>query len=261
MSDYSCIVLAAGDRQHPDDLGDGRLSKNLADLNGKPVILRVVDHVIASGIPAHRITVVVKRALAQKFREVFGAIDVRLAFQDVALGSADAVRLVMEQGQLAPCTHVLLLMGDQPSTRPETLMSMCKRHESGKRLITVATFDGNRAHPAFKKCGVIRSDRGRFTITREAATLNLNVQLHAGPYVFLRSWLYQCITHIDWQQEGEIHVYRAVEAAAALGNGILEFPIADAWEVLGIDTYDALQAIRQGDRSYLNIHETSAESR
>jgi CTP:molybdopterin cytidylyltransferase MocA len=249
----SCIILAAGDRQHPDDHGDGKLSKNLADLNGKPVIRHVVDNAIASGIPPHRITVVVKRSLASHFREVFADVDVRLAYQDVARGSADAVRLVMEQGQLAPCKHILLLMGDQPSIRPETLMSLCKRHEREQRLITVATFAGNRAHPAFKKCGVIRTVHGRFTITREAATLNLDVWLHAGPYVFLRSWLHECITHIDWEQDGEINVYRAVEAAAALGNGILEFPIADAWEALGIDTYDALEAIRRGDRKFLNL--------
>lgn len=252
LSDYSCIVLAAGDSTsfiNP----EGNGPKTLADLNGKPVIRHVVDNAIAAGIPAHKVTVVVKRALEDDFRKVFRGTDVRLAFQDAARGSAHAAQLVMEQGQLAPCKQVLILMGDQPLLQPATLSNMMVRQAQGKRLVTVATFRGNRMRSAFKKCGAILYESGRLTIARPAATVDQAIDLHAGPYAFLRSWLHECIMHIDFNRPGEVHVYLAVEAAATLGNGVLTFPIADAWEALGVDTYDALQAIRQGDRSYLNL--------
>ncbi len=252
MSDYSCIILAAGDSTsfvNP----EGNGPKTLADLNGTPVIRHVVDNAIAAGIPAHKVTVVVKRALEDDFRKVFRGTDVRLAFQDIARGSADAVRLVMEQGQFSPCKHVLLLMGDQPNMLPMTLKRLIDCHGESTRLVTVATFVGNRAHPAFRKCGVIGNDaEQRFAILRPQRW-EAKMLMHAGPYVFRRSWLHECITHIDWSQQGEIHVYLAVTAAAALGHGILTVSIPDVWEVLGVDTYEALQIIRRGDRSYLNL--------
>ncbi len=240
---------------------EGNGPKTLADLNGEPVIRHVVNNAIAAGIPAHKVTVVVKRVLEDDFRKVFRGTDVRLAFQDVARGSAHAAQLVMEQGQLAPCKHVLMLMGDQPNLQPSTLLSMMTRHAQSKRLVTVATFRGSRTRMAFKKCGAILYENGRLTIARPATTVDQVIDLHAGPYAFLRSWLHECITHIDFSQTGEVHVYLAVEAAAPLGNGILTFPITDPWEALGVDTYDALAAIRRGDRNYLNLIEKSAESR
>lgn len=261
MSDYSCIVLAAGDRQHPEDPGDGKLAKNLALINGKPVIRHVVDNAIAAGVPAHKVTVVVKQKLEDNFRQVFADTDVRLAFQDVARGSADAVRLVIEQDRLAMCRHVLMLMGDQANFLPSTLTSLMARHKNIGKLVTVTTFLANRSHPAFQKCGVVITDvLGHFSITRPDIW-GPEMPLHAGPYVFRRSWLHECITHINWNLPGEIHVYLAVAAAAALGNGILTYDIPDPWEALGIDTYEALQAIRRGDRSYLNLpQKNSAES-
>ncbi len=254
MKHFHVIILAAGNRAHPEDSGDGKISKLLADINGIPAIRKLINTVIAAGIPGHRITVVVKRSLEANFRKVFEGTDVRLAFQNVARGSADAVRLVLEQGALSPCKHFLLLMGDQVNITPGTILQLMTRHRRKGPLVTVTTFTGDRRHPAFTKCGVISTDAvGNFKIHRPKPEENTaNMLMHAGPYAIQRSWLQECIGHIDWSRETETHVYVVVAAAAALGKGVDVLHVPDQWEVLGTDTFASLTAIRENNRDFLN---------
>lgn len=252
LADTAAIILAAGNRQHLDDPGAGRVSKNLALIGDKPVISHVVGAPMNAGIPPHKIVVVVKPALRQQFQAVL-PLGIQLAEQHEARGSADAIREVLNQSMLPVCKQVFILMGDQPTMRSKTLQAMFYKHQQSKRVVTVSEFKANRDHPAFKKCGIIIRDEvtKQFReIARSDAAAPGTRQLHAGPYLFKRSWLVDSVKQLPTVYEGEQHVYLAVQAAAVVG-GVNLFHIADAWEALGVDTYESLVAIREDNRTFL----------
>lgn len=252
LPDTAVIILAAGNRQLLDDPGAGKTSKNLADIHGKPVICHVVGAPINAGIPPHKIVVVVKPELHDEFKRVLPH-GIQLAEQREARGSADAIREILDQQMLPVCENLFVLMGDQPNMRSQTLRTMFQRHRQSGRMVTVSEFKGNPSHEAFKKCGIIVRDPLTQQF-REIAKSDLQRsgprQLHGGPYVFRRRWLVECISQLPTQYEGEQHIYSAVKAAAVI-HGVNVFHIADAWECLGVDTYDSLMAIRKNDRAYL----------
>lgn len=253
FDETAAIILAAGNRELPDDPGDGKISKNLADIDGKPVICHVVGAPMNAGIPAHKIVVVVKPELRERFQKVLPP-GIQLAEQQTARGSADAIREVLHQGMLPVCKQVFILMGDQPTMRSKTLQGMLHKHRQSKRVVTVSEFKASRSHPAFKKCGIIIRDgktQQFLEVARNGISGQAVRQLHAGPYIFKRSWLVDCINQLPTEYDGEQHVYLAVQAAAIV-NGVTLFHIADPWEALGVDIIESLNAIRQDNRAYLN---------
>lgn len=251
--DTAVIVLAAGNRQLFDDLGAGKISKNLADIHGTPVICHVVGAPMNAGIPSHKIVVVVKPELREQFKQALPH-GILLAEQREARGSADAVRHILEQEMLPVCENVVILMGDQPNLRSQTLVTMHQRHRQSGRVVTVSEFKANRNHPAFKKCGIIIRDARThqfLEIAKSDQQAPGPQQLHAGPYIFRRRWLVDCVRQLPTTFDGEQHVYLAVKAAAMV-NGVNLSHIADAWEALGVDTYESLTAIRDSNRAYLH---------
>lgn len=248
VAEFGCIVLAAGNRAHPEDDGDGSISKNLADLKGKPVLRHVIDIAIAAGIRSRQITVVVKPELSDRASKFI--VDERIATQPNATGSIDAVRCAYEQHKLPPTEHLLVLMADQPNLNPAKVNHFMDRHRRSGKLVTVSTFHGDRNHVWYRKCGIIHRDvNGRLEaiVRSQFPAQTKSQELHAGPWVFNRVWLELCMLGIPKQHEGEIHLYSAAQAAACV-FGVGTFMIGTPQEVLGIDHFEALQHIRSKHR-------------
>ncbi|RJO58862.1 hypothetical protein C4546_04640 [Candidatus Parcubacteria bacterium] len=251
LNDFGCVILAAGDRKHPQDPGLGTKAKNLADFNGRPVIAWVVDKAIKAGLNPEQITLVIKPELSEHFRAAVPPV-IRFAGQSQATGSVDALRAAIEQRVLPNCEHLLILMGDQPNLNPAKLNHFMLRHRKNRKLVTISTFYGNRNHPWFKKCGIIRRDVNGFfeAIVKSPIPAKKTQELHAGPYCFNTKWLQLCLKQLPLKHEGEIHVYVAAEAAAHI-YGAETFQIGTAEEILGIDTFDALEHLRQKTKNNL----------
>src|SRR5688500_6998974 len=96
--------------------------KELHELCGRPMIDYVVD-AAESLEPAQIVAVVEKEGpVAEHLR----ARGVTLAFQPVRLGTGDAARIGLQAAEPG-ATQVLVLNGDVPLLRPETLQAMIGR--------------------------------------------------------------------------------------------------------------------------------------
>ncbi len=132
MSEIAAIILAAGKgtRMKSD------LVKVMHSVGERPMISWPVQ--AAKAVGATRIAVVIGHQ-AERVREFFSADDsISFALQSEQRGTGDAVAAAREalegfQG------NVLILCGDVPLLRQETLMSMLAAHDSKGATITVLT--------------------------------------------------------------------------------------------------------------------------
>src|SRR5262245_18442814 len=116
------IILAAGQGKRM----KSSLPKVRHRLCGWPMIDYVVD-LARSLAPTQTIAVVEKEGLvAERLR----AQGVELAFQPVRLGTGDAILIGLSAAS-KDVTHVLVLNGDVPLLRAETVRELGKRGEAG----------------------------------------------------------------------------------------------------------------------------------
>jgi CTP:molybdopterin cytidylyltransferase MocA len=129
------IILAAGKgtRMKSD------LPKVVHPVGGRPMVCAVVDACVAVG--CSRVVAVVGH-MQEKVREALASYGARIAFavQQPQLGTGHAVQCAREaMGAFAPTTDVLVLCGDGPLIRPETLRELLDRHRSARAAATLAT--------------------------------------------------------------------------------------------------------------------------
>src|SRR5690242_5792788 len=128
MSDLDVIILAAG-------MGTRMKSATVKVLHraaGRPIIEYVLD--LAAGVGATSPVVVV----GHQRDAVQGAIGDRARFcvQEPQLGTGHAVLMAADN---VKARRVLILSGDVPLTRPETLQQLIEQHEAEKNALTLLT--------------------------------------------------------------------------------------------------------------------------
>ena len=127
------IILAAGQGKRM----KSALPKVLHRLSGKPLLGHVIDY--ARAVSPDEIVVVYGHG-GEQVREAFaGQAGLRWAQQAEQLGTGHAVRQAMPL--LENADRVLVLYGDVPLTRPETLTELVSATGSGFGLLTVNLTD------------------------------------------------------------------------------------------------------------------------
>ena len=132
MAETVAIILAAGGSTRMNT----QVAKVLHEVCGRPMLAYVLDACRKIGIK--KIYVVIGFS-ADEIKEQFaGADDIVWVQQDEQLGTAHAVLCCKEHlkdfhGQ------TLILCGDGPSIRPQTLKKLIDMHESGQSAATLAT--------------------------------------------------------------------------------------------------------------------------
>jgi UDP-N-acetylglucosamine diphosphorylase/glucosamine-1-phosphate N-acetyltransferase len=126
----AAVILAAGlgTRMKSD------MAKVLHEVLGRPMIQYVVE--TAKTVAGDHVVVVVGHQ-AERVRDVLsghGPLD--FALQERQLGTGHAVACAMPRVPAA-CRHVLILCGDVPLIRPQTLQGLLRIHFKQKRTVTV----------------------------------------------------------------------------------------------------------------------------
>ncbi|KPL22036.1 MAG: hypothetical protein AMJ75_08820 [Phycisphaerae bacterium SM1_79] len=132
MAERVAIILAAGISTRMNT----RLAKVLHEVCGRPMLAYVLDACRKVGVT--KIYVVVGFS-ADQVKEQFGeANDVVWVHQDEQLGTAHAVLCCREYLEDF-AGQTLILCGDGPLIRAQTLETLIERHESGQSAATLAT--------------------------------------------------------------------------------------------------------------------------
>lgn len=230
MENVAAIILAAGKGTR---MKSG-LVKVLHPVAGRPMIAWPVYAARAAG--AAPIVLVVGHQADAVLSAFHGSADIRSAMQAEQLGTGHAVACARDQ--LAGfCGTVLILCGDTPLLRVETLQGLIAFHREQGAALTVLT--ANVENP----CGygrVIRDGAGRVVriVEQKDATPQEQAvcEINSGIYCMEAGFLFANIDSIGSDNaQQEFYLTDLVAIAAQGGLTCLGRPTDDADEIMGVN--------------------------
>jgi bifunctional UDP-N-acetylglucosamine pyrophosphorylase/glucosamine-1-phosphate N-acetyltransferase len=230
MSETAAVILAAGKgtRMKSD------LAKVMHKLGERPMITWPVAAARAAG--AGRIAVVVGHQ-ADAVRDYFaGANDLAFATQADQLGTGHAVACAREQ--LAGfCGNVLILCGDVPLIRPETIKAMLDAHNRREATVTVLTT--HLADP-FGYGRVLKREANRIVRIveeKDATPQEREIdEINSGIYCVDAGFLFDAVGRLkNDNAQGEYYLTDIITLAVEQNRSCYAFSVADPDEVMGIN--------------------------
>lgn len=171
--------------------------------------------------------------------EVKAAFDGQTSFvlQKEQKGTGHAVREGLAAFEDHKCGTVLVLCGDTPLLRGETLKSLCEFHEREGAAVTVMT--ASLENP-FGYGRIVRSESGallRIVEQRDATEEEQAIhEINSGVYCFDLSFLRDAVSRLNADNEqGELYLTDTIAIANSDGKKALAFAIDDFEEVQGIN--------------------------
>ncbi len=241
------IVLAAGQGKRM----KSQKAKVLHPLAGRPMLLHVVDNLDRL---AFEKTLVIVGHQADQVREALTGRNVQCIQQDDPLGTAHAVlqaRKVLV-GQTGP---VLILNGDTPLLRDETIASLWERHRQTKATLTLLT--ATVATPTGYG-RLIRTESGAICAVveeRDATSAQRAMgEINTGVYVVDIPFLFEALAQVrpdNLQQE--YYLTDMIRIAVAQNAPLAELSV-DPEEVIGINSRQDLAQAGQILRRRINAH-------
>ena len=237
--DLAVIILAAGKgtrMQNP-------LPKVLIPVFGKPVLEYVLD--IAEQLCPAR-TLVVVGYQADRIREKLLKRDLEFVLQEEQLGTGHAAYqtekvLTNFEG------NVLILCGDMPLIKAETLERLLNQHKKMSAKCTVLTLK-TKASNDFGR--IIRDDKGlilKIVEFRDAFDKVKNVdEFNSGVYCFDKDLFFNALSSIgDNNVQKEYYLTDTIEYSVKSGYPVASEQTEDTDEIIGINSADDLRRVEQ----------------
>src|SRR5213592_3945188 len=239
--ELAAVVMAAG-------IGTRMKSatpKHLHPILGRRMVDWVVD--AARGAGVERLVVVASPQTSDLLEGV------EVAVQEEPLGTGDAVR----QARAALEDFggdVLVLNGDVPALRPETINALVETHRGAGAAATVLSFEPADAG-AYGR--IVRDGDGKLARIVEAADASPEElalrEVNSGIYVFKAEKLWPVLERLEpHNAQGELYITDTLGLLVAEGHPVAVHTAATAWEVEGINTRVELAFVAGKLRDRLN---------
>lgn len=220
------VILAAG-------LGKRMRSqrpKVLHALAGRPLLAHVIA--AARDLSAQRIVVVYGHG-GEQVRAAVAGDDLAFALQSPQLGTGHAVQQALPQ--LTPAPVTLVLYGDVPLIRAETLQRLVAAGGNGVAVLTAELEDPTGYGRIVRGgdgavCGIVEE---KDATADERQVREINTGLMALPTARLQGWLAR-LTNDNAQ--GEYYLTDLVKLALADGVAVGTVAVSDTWETLGVNS-------------------------
>lgn len=215
------------------------LAKVLHPLCGLPMLAYPVAAAREAG--AEKIVVVIGHQ-ADQIREYFGKQGLIFAEQQEQLGTGHAVLQAAETFRGHDGT-IVILCGDVPLIRPETILSLHDRHRSEGAAVTVLTTIPE--DPAGYG-RVVKPDGGRvvkIVEEKDASPEEKKIrEINTGIYCVESRFLFPAVAGLGNRNvQGEYYLTDIVEMACDNGLRVSSFLASDPVEVMGINTGEELE--------------------
>lgn len=222
------IILAAGQGTRM----KSRLPKVLHPLGGRPMVLYTIQ---TATLLSSKPPLLVIGHNGEQVRQLVGDA-ARYVVQEEQLGTGHAVAKA-EALLRGRSEHVIVCYADMPLLRIETLRALYHAQLNGGTPFSLLThLDDNPR--GFGR--IIRNDAGRVVSITEEALLTPEQQgireVNDGVYCFNAEWLWNHLPHIPASPKGEYYLTDLVSIAVQAGQPVNALTIADASEVIGINT-------------------------
>jgi len=211
--------------------------KVLHPLGGRPLLQHVVD--AARRLSADRIVVVYGHG-GEQVPAAFADDHLVFVQQEPQLGTGHAVQQALPS---ITGEHTLVLYGDVPLTRPETL-ARALRERSGLSLIT-ADVDEPRGYGRIVRDNagrVVRIVEERDATPAEKAIREINTGIMAAPTAKLRVWLTDLRSN---NAQGEYYLTDVIARAVADQVTIHTVQPENTWEILGVNSKQQLAELER----------------
>jgi bifunctional UDP-N-acetylglucosamine pyrophosphorylase/glucosamine-1-phosphate N-acetyltransferase len=226
MADQLAAVVMAG--------GIGTRMKSATPKHLHPLLgRRMVDWVVAAARDAG-----VERVVVVASPQSSGLLDgVEVAVQEEPRGTGDAVRSARSTLE-GFAGDVLVLNGDVPALRAETIRALVETHQANNAAATVLSFEPPDAG-AYGR--IIRDGDGRLARIVEAADASPEEfavrEVNSGIYVFRAEKLWPALERLDSRNaQGELYVTDTLGLLVADGDPCAVLLAADPLEAEGVNT-------------------------
>ena len=227
MSTYAAVVLAAGQGTRM----RSQTPKVLHRICGREMVRLVVEAAAEAGLGP--IFVVVPHE-SQAFRDALGD-GVGYVEQHEPMGSGHA--LLSAKPALKDLDNLVVLAGDVPLVRPETIRAMIRLHDEREAHVTLLTA----VNDAPDGLGRIVRDRsgGIVAVVEESeadeSTLSIK-EINGGAYCLRTPWLWPALSGIPPSSTGEVFLTDLIGLAAKDGVAVESVQPEGTDETLGVNT-------------------------
>jgi bifunctional UDP-N-acetylglucosamine pyrophosphorylase/glucosamine-1-phosphate N-acetyltransferase len=227
MKNFSVIILAAGVGSRM----KSSLPKVMHKLSGKPLVRWVID--AACALKPNNIVVVLGYK-SKNVEECLLGSNVKFVYQKEQLGSAHAV-MQTEEVLKNYSGNILVISGDVPLIKPQTLLSLIKNNEQTGSAVTVLSC---KVENPFGYGRIIRKDGLLEKIIEEKDSNlveKLVKEINSGIYCFDKN-LWQALLKV--KQNNKKKEYYLTDTIAILkesGKKVSSVTIKDEYEVKGIN--------------------------
>jgi bifunctional UDP-N-acetylglucosamine pyrophosphorylase/glucosamine-1-phosphate N-acetyltransferase len=246
MNHLGIILLAAGQGTRM----KSALPKVLHPLGGKALFLRVLE--TARGLRPERVAIVIGHG-ANAVQQACSDNDIHWVIQEKQLGTGHAVLCAREKFSGFD-GDILILSGDVPLIREQTLRRMVEHHRRRRATVTLLTAQLNEPKGYGR---LLRDAEGRLTgITEEKDASEAERQIrevNAGVYVVAAPFLFTVLSSVgNHNQQGDYYLPDIVRIGCGQGKIVEIFNVEDRREMLGINTREELAFMEKSLRDGIN---------
>jgi bifunctional UDP-N-acetylglucosamine pyrophosphorylase/glucosamine-1-phosphate N-acetyltransferase len=246
MQELGVVVLAAGQGTRM----KSNLPKVLHPLGGRPLFLHVLR--TAKRLNPRPVAIVIGHG-AEAVRSAYAGNDVAWILQEQQRGTGHAV-LCAKEAFKGFKGEVIILSGDVPFIREQTLHMLVAHHRSRNAAVTLLTafLDEPRGYGR-----ILRDDHGNVTgiVEEKDATLGERGirEVNAGVYVVSAPFAFAALSEVkNHNQQGEYYLPDIVAIGLAQGADVETVRVDDVREMLGVNTREELAFMEKDLRQSIN---------
>jgi bifunctional UDP-N-acetylglucosamine pyrophosphorylase / glucosamine-1-phosphate N-acetyltransferase len=227
--DVAILILAAGKGTRL----KSSLAKVLHSAGGRPLI----EHVVRACLAVKpKKTIVVVGHQAEKVLEIVEPLGAQTALQHPQNGTGHA--LLVSRRAIGNAKYVVVLPGDAPLVRTETIRALIQKHKSGQAAATILTAvlaDPSGYGRILRKGGdVVAAIVEESQLTPEQQELN---EINSSVYCFTAAKLWPALAQVQPNNKHhEIYLTDTIGVLNSKGETVLAEVAPDAREMLGCNT-------------------------
>ncbi len=238
MRSIVVVVLAAGEGKRM----KSDLAKVLHPLCGKPMLYYVLK--LARELKPHKTVVVVGRQ-KERVIDAFAKWDVVFVEQPELLGTGDAV-MKAEPSLAGLDADVLVLAGDTPLLKRETIVRMLEAHHEMQADITLLSAV---VEDPLGYGRIIRKDESVAKIVEEKDATDAEKdirEINAGVYLFNKEKLFQSLKQIEPDnKQNEYYLTDVIGLIQKAGGRVQAIKADTALETVGINDTETLARVQR----------------
>lgn len=235
----AAVVLAAGlgKRFGPDH------PKVMASFHGRPLVQSVTDSLKESGIK-RRIVVIGHHG--EEVEALYSKGEVEFVWQHERLGTGHAVRQ-SEPLLRSHRGHVLILLGDAPCVRPQTIRDLLQLHSSSQAAATILSAEVDDPTGYGRIVRAADGSVDRIVEHRDADDrIRAIREINSGMIAFRSELLWANLERVSNDNaQSEYYLTDVIGLLRAEGQRVMAYIAPDSREVLGVNSPEDLQLLER----------------